>query len=53
MNRSNVILNNTLEPIYFLVLKVFFKKLKYFYFYLFQINLFLVFLDYFDMLMLK
>ena len=40
-----------LGPVYFCVLKIFLKKIKFFY--LFQINIFLVFSDHFDILISK
>ena len=40
-----------IELIYFCVLKVFLKKIKNFYF--FKINIFLIFLNHFDMFILK
>jgi hypothetical protein len=42
-----------ISPVYFYVLKMFLKKIKIFYFILLQINIFLVFLYYFDMLISK
>ena len=39
--------------VYFYVLKVFFKKIKILFYFLLQINMFLIFLYPFDMLMLK
>jgi hypothetical protein len=41
------------RPVYICVSKMFLKKIKFFYFFLLQINIFLVFSNYFDMLILK
>jgi len=42
-----------LNPICFYILEVFLKKIKKILFFLLQINIFLVFLDHFDALILK
>jgi len=40
-------------PVCFCILKTLLKKIKFFIFFLLQINIFLVFLDHFDVLILK
>jgi hypothetical protein len=45
---GRVVIDPSLVPVYFFILKVFLKKFKFFYFFLFQINILVVFLDYFD-----
>jgi len=42
-----------ISPVCFCILKIFLKKLKFLFFSLLQINIFLVFLYYFDMLISK
>jgi len=41
------------RPVYIFVLKIFLKKIKKNLFFLLQINMFLVFFDHFDVLILK